>query len=168
MLILCFELIFICVLLLTLGLVYWYDFKRSNARKQLANVSGFWDGREKRRSIRIKAKFNVEYELEIKSNKSTPAETKDIGLGGICILTYVKLSEHSPIRIHIPLPTRHRPVTTSGVVVWCQDLGEENNIGKRLFAIGVKFVFLNALDKIDLNRYITDLKSQNAEEASSS
>ncbi len=100
---------------------------------------------EKRRFSRIPVEIRVEQSLQ------TPARTKDISNGGLCLVTENVLENGKVMVMEFSLPKIYDPVRAIGNVCWCKQVGEFS------YETGVEFWEVFGYGKSGINTFITSV-----------
>lgn len=74
-------------------------------------------GEERRRFVRNRVRLNTIVTI-LRTGETRRALTKDIGGGGICVVTEEELEAGEVLGVEIKLPDFDRPVTFKAGVVW--------------------------------------------------
>lgn len=125
--------------LIIILILLWKEERRlgKNITHGLANK--FWILRERRKYVRFKKETKIRYHLLHKPSAFTQSKTADISRKGLSLLTYEKLRSKDWLNLEIELPNFSRPVRLTGQVVWTKDLQKQDDQGRRLFYVGIKF-----------------------------
>ena len=78
-------------------------------------------------------------------------ETRDIGAGGICLITNYAIPIGKSFDVKFYIPDKDRPVKVIGKVMWNEKLEDENPIK---YYNGIQFVQINKNDKEFLLKYV--------------
>jgi len=122
-------------------------------------MTAFWDGKERRRDVRIPKTLNVKYIIEKRPRSLKSSSTKNIGGGGILIETEEKLSVETFLELEISVPGRQKSVLADGKVVWVKEVANTNPEGKRMFNAGVRFAYMSPQERIFFLDYVKNLCS---------
>lgn len=146
-------------ILVVITVMLFIDDKQTRPAKSLdGTMTGLWDGSERRGSVRINKVLKAKYAVDInKKNDKKDTISKNISLGGILMQLYEKLNPSTLIAIDIFLPNEPHPISAKGEVVWVKELSDLDNVGRRIFNAGIKFVSMNPRDKETLDRSIKGL-----------
>jgi hypothetical protein len=82
--------------------------------------------------------------------------TRNIGLGGLCIISSIKLDDGEILDLSISLPQEDKPAEISGKAVWVKEYTISETIQAKRYTVGVEFFGGNeqAIEKI--GRYIAN------------
>lgn len=153
------QLILITVLCAILGALYIDEKHRNKIKFPTGKLIQLWDGSERRRYVRISADVPIRYSLPKEYNNHVKAiKTKDISVGGICMIVNEKLNLHIMLCLRIDTPGLSSPIYAKGEVVWVKENTEDKNTeGIRYFNIGIEFNDVQPQDKERLFSYIKEL-----------
>ena len=97
---------------------------------------------ERRKHLRLKVYHLVKYRV-ISDESPQPhpllASIKDIGAGGICLITEEPLDVSANLQLQINFPDLKKPVFTLGRVAWLKQVAKMNR-----YEVGVEFVNIEA------------------------
>ncbi|MDD5449259.1 MAG: PilZ domain-containing protein [Candidatus Omnitrophica bacterium] len=142
------QIILIVVLLLILAALYIEERQKKAINIPRGRLTHFWDGRERRRFVRVSANIPVIYSLPKGSSNLIVRGTKDISIGGICITITEKLSPRSNISLAIEITGGAEPIIASGEVAWTKENTEiDDKEGIRYFDTGIEFKGIIPKDK---------------------
>lgn len=109
---------------------------------------------EKRESLRVKLSVTVNL-VNARIESSMEGMSKNIGKGGICIISPIEFEKGKELSLKINLPDRE--IDTKGVVVWSKEINDDSFT---LYEMGVEFKDMDQNDnEIIMNNYI-DRKKQ--------
>lgn len=97
---------------------------------------------ERRKHLRLKVYHLVKYQVvSDKSPQPHPllASIKDIGAGGICLITDEPLDVSTNLQLQINFPDLKKPIFTLGHVVWSKQVAKMNR-----YEVGIEFVNIEA------------------------
>jgi c-di-GMP-binding flagellar brake protein YcgR len=153
------QLILIVVLFCILGALYLDEKYKTKIKFPTGKLTQLWDGSERRRYVRVSANVPIRYSRPKDSkNNIKVIKTKDISIGGICMIINEKLSPHIKLCMEIDMPSPVGPISAKGEVVWIKENPEEKNAeGIRYFSIGIEFSDVQPKDKERLFTYIRGL-----------
>ncbi len=111
-----------------------------------SKIFGKKEGAENRRFERVDIPLNVAYSLEAGDAMRTALmnRTKNVSVGGICVIVYEKLERERVIFLNLSVSDLCS-VTVKGTVAWQAPYKEED--GRTRFETGVKFAVLESEDK---------------------
>ena len=116
---------------------------RQKYRDNLRKSMGYAKKREERRKyLRLKVYHLVKYRvISDQSPQAQPllASIKDIGAGGICLITAKPLEPCANLELQINFPDLKKPVFTIGRVVWSKQTAKMNR-----YEVGVEFMDIEA------------------------
>ena len=148
----------VLALLIAILVVLFADEKHLKPVKSAnGNMTGYWNGSERRTNVRVKMTLKATYVLDKDSQQKKDTISKNISLGGILMQLYEKLYPSTLLLLDIFLPDGQSPVAAKGEVVWIKELSKLDEGGGRTFDAGIKFVSMNPKDKERLEREIKGL-----------
>ncbi len=103
---------------------------------------------EERSFERFNLPVQIEYSVPGKGWLKGEATAKNISLGGIQFLTKEKIALGSRVALRIALPSRTRPTTATGELIWLK----ENPVSGKGFQVGIKFIQADPFDLEELLR----------------
>ncbi len=109
-----------------------------------------------RRFIRAQSRI-VTFIAFPQTGKVRRALTKDIGAGGVCVITEQLLEPGTMVDLEMTLPDRTAPIRCSAEVVWSRPIGGPRKEGYEnpTAETGVKFVRIDPKDRTLLIQYAT-------------
>ncbi|UCC95418.1 MAG: PilZ domain-containing protein [Candidatus Omnitrophota bacterium] len=111
---------------------------------------------ERRKFIRLSIDVDVTWKKVTKKLKKTAKSkiTKNIGGGGICLITYGKEFEVGDIlQLKIMLPSK-KVVRTKGKVVWINEFEVVSEKHEKRYDIGVEFLDIDDKDRELIKRFV--------------
>ncbi len=149
------EILIITVLIIGLIVVLKEDLKLKKIRIPRGDVKEYWNGKERRRSVRIGTAFTIRYNVAKKRPVNLNAQMKNLSSGGMCIITNEKLQEGMVLSLEFDIPGVKKAIGAEGKVVWGDGkFDERDNAGKRIFQTGIQFLTIADDDKEMLANYI--------------
>ena len=105
---------------------------------------------ERRRHSRLKTQLLTSYK-DAGSGKARRVLTKNIGAGGLCLLTEEYLTPGTHLDLELQLSDRKEAIQCQVVVIWSQPLAT----GRELYQneVGVEFVQIDAKERTLLTQY---------------
>lgn len=108
---------------------------------------------ERRRFIRLNTRLNTIFTI-LKSGKVRRALTKDMGGGGLCVITEEMLEPGTKLAVEIKLPDRGDTVTFLAEVVWSRLVcASQKSYENMTVETGVKFIDPNPKDQMLIIQY---------------
>ncbi|MFH1848309.1 MAG: PilZ domain-containing protein [Candidatus Omnitrophota bacterium] len=135
-------------------LVMLYMDDRANKRRKtpMGRMQAFWDEKNRRQFIRYQAELGVRYTHE---NILADGKTRDMSLGGICLIACEKPRINTILQLEIEIPFNRQAITAHGKVAWVkEDVSEKDDSGRRYFIIGLEFIKISAESRAELSNYI--------------
>ena len=108
---------------------------------------------EKRKYKRKLIEIDVEYDVSA-NQVWLESKTRDIGTGGLCLITSTPLEVDKDILVKILLPERKKPIFVNARTVWNKSFAEK---GKEMYYNGVKFTDLRDDDLEFVRKYVEDI-----------
>ena len=122
-------------------------------------ASKFWALRERRIYVRFDENLKIRYDLLSKTPSFQESKTVNLSKKGVCLLTYEKLERKKHLDLEIEVPGFSKPVKFIGQVMWTRDLRSQDERGRRLFYVGVKFMKIAPEAEAILLTHLNDLKA---------
>lgn len=116
--------------------------EESKERKKVEPVGKleeYWDGRERRRVVRVDAAVNVRYKLLKSKAANRRSLSENISKLGACLLLDEKLTQGTLLELELEIPTFPKSLFTKAEVVWTKEFSLQMT-EKRSFYIGVEFL----------------------------
>jgi c-di-GMP-binding flagellar brake protein YcgR len=149
------EIIIIGLLIIALAVVIIEENKIKKSKVPRGTVKEYWDGRERRQSIRVNASLIVRYSVAKKHNVKLNGRMKDISSGGMRLLVNEKLGDGTLLLLEFDLPEAKDVINAEGKVMWADGkYDERDETGRRIFHTGIQFVNMKQDDKNRLVNYI--------------
>ena len=153
--ILAIQLILIIVLLLILLALCVDERQKKVSRKQIGKLLKTWDGSERRKFVRMRTDVPIRYDRSNKKASLRAAKTRDLSIGGICMVITEKLIPRSKLFIEIDTGGPQGPISAKGEVVWIKEKAyTQNSDGIRYFMAGIQFEEVPPKYKERLTRFI--------------
>ncbi len=115
-----------------------------------------WSGADKRKFVRV----SFECTITVKK-RGTPlvfhTQTKNISLGGICVILEKELSKYTPVELELFLPDDLPPVKCQGTVIWSIKSSEYLKKKPLQHGMGIEFVELFDEDKARIEHIVNEL-----------
>ena len=112
---------------------------------------------ERRKFPRLSLSVDVEYSVIGRDlGFQTETSTKNISVGGICIIAYEKVEIGDILSLVIKLPEGERPIHAEGRVVWKSDFVLSEDKMSR-WDVGIEFTDIKDDDRQKLSGYIFSL-----------
>jgi c-di-GMP-binding flagellar brake protein YcgR len=104
--------------------------------------------KEKRNYLRTRTELIVRYKVLDSSGEQLEGTTKDIGGGGICLVTLEQLARQTVLALEIKFPSATMPIVTVGKVAWSgvSSLGPSIT-GQARFDNGIEFIKISESDR---------------------
>ncbi|MCQ9208168.1 MAG: PilZ domain-containing protein [Omnitrophica bacterium] len=162
-----FQIGLIIFLIFILAIVYQDERRKRGSSRKSARLSKLWhDDKDRRKDTRINTKIDVLYEVSSGSTiRKRASMSRNISLGGVNLALNEKLLPGTRLSLQLNIPKKTKPLFTDGEIVWVKEVTEKSPEQKeqRLFATGIKFIYINPADKTMLHSFINQ-KVKNAPE----
>ena len=109
---------------------------------------------EKRRFVRLNVLTDVAYTRRPSSEEEKISLSKNISIGGLCLIVYETLKESEVLDLNIYLSEEAMPVNAVGRVVWSKEfiVGDPDK-GKR-YDVGIELIEINEEDVAKIEKYV--------------
>jgi c-di-GMP-binding flagellar brake protein YcgR len=152
------ELIVIVVLISALAALFMDEIGVKKSTIPCGIVREYWDGEERRRTMRVGTKLVVRYSTEKKLRTKLNGKMKDISRKGMRLIVNEKLSDETLLFLEFTIPESEEIVLADGKVIWTSgDFDERDPSGKRVFQTGVQFINIKPEDDARLTAYINKI-----------
>lgn len=150
------ELVIILVLIAALITLISEENKIEKSKAPRGAVKEYWEGQERRRSIRVNTSLIVRYSEEKKNHIKLNGQMKDVSSDGIRLLVNEKFKEGMLLLLEFDLPDIKEAISAKGKVIWADgNFTERDEVGRRTFQTGIQFINIKPDDK---NRLVTYIK----------
>ena len=115
---------------------------------------------ERRKFVRLNINVEINYTIiTLPPHKqfTIPIQSKNIGGGGICLISEQELKTGELLKLEIKLPEDPPTVHALGRVVWVKPFSLATEKSKR-FDMGVEFIEISQEDRQRINKYVFSLK----------
>ncbi len=112
---------------------------------------------ERRRFIRLNINADIKFSIIPHGSAEYQSKTKDIGAGGICLMSDLPLKNSDILKLEIFLPEDPPSVHAIGKVVWVKPFSIADEKSVR-FDAGVTFTEITEPDRKKINKYVFSLK----------
>ncbi len=155
------EIIIIVILVTALLMLIIEEERIKKTKVPRGSVEEYWKGKERRRSVRINTSFIVRYTVEEKPDAKLNCRTKDVSIGGMGLMVSERLKQGTMLLLEFLLPDGQVFIKAEGKVAWSSgEFNERNELGKRIFHMGIEFVNIKSEDKDKLVAYIDRLAAK--------
>lgn len=153
-------LMIVIVLILALSAFFIEEMRAKKAGVPKGVVKEYWNGKEKRGAIRVKAELAVRYSIEKKLHLKLNGAIKDISQKGVRLAVAEKLAEGILLLLEFDIPGDREIIVADGKVVWTRgDFDKKDTAGKRIFEAGVQFVNIKPDDDAKLASYVKKMST---------
>jgi len=108
--------------------------------------------KERRQSPRVRLRLTTTFKL-LRTGKVLRALTKNVGAGGLCLITDELLEPGSPLELEVHLPDRPAPVRCVGEVVWSRPIESTARSYEQPAETGVKFTSIDPADRSSIMQF---------------
>ena len=115
------------------------------------NLRNEYNGPERRRYPRLKAAL-IEYSL-LDNNLQELSFTKDVSIGGVCIILADEIPLNTILSLNIYLPNHNNPIHLKGKVVW-RERSSYHTPSRTYYNVGIEFIDIDDETKQLINNYI--------------
>lgn len=120
---------------------------------------------ERRRFPRLPLDAEVDYLVLPQAGEKALPEvfttgSKNIGLGGVCIVTFEKLKAGDHLELKISIPGTERFMVAQGRVAWFDNLRLPGAQTDQAYEAGIEFMNISPADKEAIQAYISSRSSQ--------
>ena len=155
------EIVIIAVLVSALAALFIEEIGIKKTGTPRGVAKEYWDGGERRKSIRVITELPVRYIIEKKLRIKLNGEMKDISRKGMRLLINEKLKEGTLLFLEFDMPETRETISADGKVVWADgDFDERDDAGKRIFQTGIQFVNIKPADDNILTAYINRIANK--------
>ncbi len=109
---------------------------------------------EKRKFSRLSVLADVVYTKKIIGEREKLTFAKNIGQGGICLITYEEVKESDVLELKITLPDEKEAINILGKAVWVKKFSLGEVMGNERFDVGIEFIRISDIDRQKVDKYI--------------
>ena len=149
----------IMIMLFLILMLLWKEEARFRKNITHGMASKFWILRERRNYVRFNDEIKVRDSLKNKSPNFVHSKTTNISRRGVCLLTYERLKEKGCVEMEMEVPRFSKPVKLIGQVVWTKNLQTQDEQGRRLFYVGIRFSKINPESEAILLTHLNTAKA---------
>ena len=151
------EGIFIGILITILVAVFIEEAKIKKSKVPKGSVDEYWDGRERRKAIRVDTSLSVKYIVKKDLNRSFNGQMKNISRSGMKLVTNEKLTNGTLLMLEFEL-LNEKEIIVEGKVVWTSgEFSDRDKTERRIFYTGIQFMNIKSSDENRLADYITKI-----------
>ncbi|MFH1996071.1 MAG: PilZ domain-containing protein [Candidatus Omnitrophota bacterium] len=133
------QVLAILILLTILLALYRDEFQLKKKVRFIALLEKFWDGRERRRSVRLGADVEIRYKELRWPADANGGRAVNLSDTGMRLLIDKKMSSGTRLELSFTPPHKSNIVRVIATVVWCNEAKDKEDLrDKRLFHIGVR------------------------------
>jgi len=115
--------------------------------------------RDQRKFVRLNFLVDVIYHKRQLTQKHKLTLSKNIGVGGICLIVYEKLIKGQLLELDIYLPKTNVPVKAIGRVSWVNEFIIGDPIKGKRYDVGIQFVEIKKNNLSKVNKYVFSHKT---------
>lgn len=110
---------------------------------------------ERRKFPRLPFDTGVDYKLlKQEGDAFFSTASKNISVGGICIITYEPLNSGDILELKFSLPLADKFITAKGRVAWTGNLKIEGKNIDAVYEAGIEFISIDEKDMERIQRYV--------------
>jgi len=145
------------LLLFILVTLFAHEKSVKTNRLPSGKMKEYWSGSERRRFKRVDTALHTKYSIDHAPRPKSDSKSKNISLGGILLELNEKIFPATKVILDIFLPNIEKPINARGEVVWVTEVPGADNLGRKNFNAGIKFLSMSPHDKDRLNKHVEDL-----------
>ncbi len=110
---------------------------------------------ERRQFIRVRTRLTT-FVTIMSTGRVQRALTRDIGGGGVCLLTETALGLGTEVKLEVQLPDREKPIACQAVVIWNRTIpppADAPEGSKPALETGMSFLQIEPKEKALLTQY---------------
>lgn len=155
------QVIIIVVLIITLIALFIEEAGIKKSNIPTGSVKEYWNGRERRKTIRINASLVVKYTVKKNLNRKFNGQMKDISRSGMKLMINEKLAKGTLLLLEFELPYIEKTIAAEGKVIWATgEFGERDEMERRVFHTGIQFTNIKSDDENTLVNYIKEIAGE--------
>lgn len=112
---------------------------------------------ERRKFIRLSIDVQINYTVLSQTDQHR-SKTKNIGEGGICLVTDGPLNSGTLLKLDIILPEDPPAIQTVGKIVWVKPFSLADERRPR-YEAGVEFVNISEKDRLRIGKYVFSIRA---------
>ncbi|MFC1577051.1 PilZ domain-containing protein [Candidatus Omnitrophota bacterium] len=138
--ILAIQSVIVFILFLILLLIYRDEWEIRRKIRSIALLEKYWDGRERRRYVRLDTEVEMRYKEIVKKGRSAGgARGVDISDKGMRLLVDKKMENGTLLDLSFAASKASGPIRVLGSVVWCNEAKDKEDLrDKKLFHVGLR------------------------------
>lgn len=112
------------------------------------------DVNEKRKFPRLPINVGIKYEItDPKAAETKSTQSKNISVGGICIIALEKMPVGSTLNLNFFLPDDKKIIKAKGKIAWSKEfsIGSDNN---KAYDLGIEFIQIAKSDRKRIDKYV--------------
>ncbi|MEA3306086.1 MAG: PilZ domain-containing protein [Candidatus Omnitrophota bacterium] len=155
------ETVIVGVLIIALITLFIEEARMKKSKIPKGSVKEFWDGRERRKAIRIDTSFVIKYSVKKDPGKKLNGQAKDMSKSGMKFMINEKFAKGTLLLLEFELSSVEKTIIVEGKVVWAAgEFSERDETEKRIFYTGVQFVNIKSNDENRLVGYIEKIAKE--------
>ena len=114
---------------------------------------------ERRKFPRLQISVDTEYTISLDnvSAQKQTIKTKNISIGGICIIVYEDVKTGSILDLKFKLSNNNSVIEAKGIVVWTNSF-KISTEDKTNYELGIEFTKISDIDRDIISKYILSFK----------
>lgn len=113
---------------------------------------------ERRKYPRLNFNIEVEYNIANQDNTaSAVTQSKNIGSGGICIISLDKINVGDNINLKFSLPDSNEVINAKGVVIWVDEYSVGDISSSKAYDTGIEFTSIQDTDRAKIKQFVYNL-----------
>jgi len=110
---------------------------------------------ERRKYPRLDFNVVAEYE-KVSPEKNAPAsaQSKNIGAGGICIVSLDKIEVGDTLNLTFSIPSINEWINAKGVVVWVEEYQVGSTETSKAYDAGIEFTNIQDFDRDKISKFV--------------
>jgi len=109
---------------------------------------------ERRKFVRLDRLVDIVYRKHQTLEKEKLTLSRNISIGGICLVVYEKLKESQLLELDLCIPEEKIPIKALGKVVWVHEYIIGNVSKDRRYDVGIEFIEISDEDVNKVNKYV--------------
>ena len=155
------EVIIIGVLIIVLIALFIEEARIRKSKIPRGSVKEYWNGRERRKTIRINTSLTVRYIVKKNLNRRFNGQMKDISRSGMKFIINEKLAKGTLLLFEFELPYVEKAIAAEGKVVWATgEFNERDEMKRRVFYTGIQFTDIKSDDENKLVNHIKKIAGE--------
>ncbi|MFH1768166.1 MAG: PilZ domain-containing protein [Candidatus Omnitrophota bacterium] len=124
----------------------------------MTNEHNKYTGIERRQYPRLTASVDIKYSVVPANSLNEIGCTKNISIGGICLIVYEKVEIGSVLFLEFILPDTNDSIKATGNVAWTEEFSISTDAMPR-YDVGIEFINIDKDARDKISRYILTIDS---------